>query len=57
MNNESYNGYKNYETWNVALWLNNDLVLYGSMLQFKGYKSPYLSLIFHHNGKRAPTTT
>jgi hypothetical protein len=24
----SYNGWKNYETWNVALWMNNDEGLY-----------------------------
>jgi hypothetical protein len=24
----SYNGYKNYETWNIALWLSNDYTLY-----------------------------
>ena len=24
----SYNGWQNYETWNVALWLQNDEVLY-----------------------------
>ena len=26
--NDTYNGYKNYETWNVALWLQNDEGLY-----------------------------
>jgi hypothetical protein len=23
-NDQEYNGWKNYETWNVALWINND---------------------------------
>jgi hypothetical protein len=28
MNNEKYNGWANYETWNVALWYNNDEAIY-----------------------------
>ena len=39
-----YNGWKNYETWNVALWLGNEYVLYNATRGFTGYKTPYLSL-------------
>jgi len=28
----SYNGWKNWETWNVALWLGNDEGLYRSVM-------------------------
>ena len=26
-----YNGWKNYETWNVMLWINNDPIFYNSL--------------------------
>lgn len=26
-----YNGWKNYETWNVVLWINNDPIFYNSL--------------------------
>lgn len=29
-----YNGYTNYKTWNVALWLNNDYQLYSAAQTF-----------------------
>jgi hypothetical protein len=32
---EAYNGYKNYETWNVALWIGNDESLYKQAKKFK----------------------
>ena len=36
-----YNGWTNYETWNVSLWLNNDYGLYTMAQQWAehGYKS------------------
>ena len=34
----SYNGWKNYETWNVALWLDNDYFNY-SILKMQSVKT------------------
>jgi hypothetical protein len=30
MTQETYNGYTNYQTWNVALWIQNDEFLYNT---------------------------
>ena len=35
--NKKYNGYTNYETWNVALWIDNDQWNYALMMQCKDY--------------------
>ena len=44
----TYNGYKNYNTWNVALWIANDYRLYNAavmfMMDYRG-KAPYKEFI------------
>ena len=41
MTDSTYNGWKNYETWNVALWLQNDEGLYNMARDWRhhGYAS------------------
>ena len=49
---EEYNGWKNYETWNVALWLGGDSKYYGTVRDFvdlqRGYAEPNTTK--HMNG-------
>lgn len=33
----AFNGHKNWNHWNVSLWLNNDERLYREMIHFIGY--------------------
>ena len=35
----SYNGWENYETWNVALWINNDQGLYNIAREAGDYEA------------------
>lgn len=37
----SYNGWKNYETWNVALWIQNDESLYELARECRRKIAPY----------------
>lgn len=48
MKNTTYNGYKNYNTWNIALWICNDYNLYNIAVDFmKSFKgqAPYKKFI------------
>ena len=45
---KTYNGWKNYETWNVALWLGNDYILTSAirgMNSLNQIKSPYRYIV------------
>ena len=46
--NREYEGWKNYASWNVSLWINNEYPLYQSAVDFmKTYKgkAPYKNFI------------
>jgi hypothetical protein len=40
----SYNGWENYETWNVALWINNTQNLYNLAMEAGDYET-FLELV------------
>jgi len=40
----SYNGWRNFETWNVVLWLGSDFALYQIAQAHKTFTNPYLSI-------------
>jgi len=38
--NETYNGWTNYETWNAALWIGNDEFLYNTAMACVRFAEP-----------------
>ena len=51
--NERYNGWKNFQTWNVALWLQNDEGLYS--LAKRAMRYEYLIAILREQFDRTET--
>jgi len=53
MTDTEYNGYANYETWNVALWIQNDEGLYNACRGLTDYNE-VIELLYDCGQKETP---
>ncbi len=45
MTASKYNGWANYETWNAALRIHNDQILFSDALESAQYRNPFHNLL------------
>ena len=45
MTASKYNGWANYETWNAALGIHNDQILFSDALESAQYRNPFHNLL------------
>jgi hypothetical protein len=50
---QTYNGWTNYETWNVSLWIQNDEGLYDACRRFYKYEQ-VIDLMYDYGSKETP---
>lgn len=43
----TYNGWKNYETWNVPLWIDNSEPMYRARIEQRRWRGPFTPLSAH----------
>jgi hypothetical protein len=53
LSNQTYNGYANYETWNVSLWIQNDVGLYDAAKRCANYQE-LVALLYDHGSTKTP---
>jgi hypothetical protein len=54
MTNENYNGWSNYQTWNVALWIQNEFSFYAVALACGSYREFLYSIAEDSVGLATP---